>query len=256
MKIEQSNRSVAPNAFSFRRISRAAHPSRAGFTLIELLVVIAIIAILASMLLPALSRAKESGKRIVCINNLRQLGMSLTMYADENDGLFPVRPSAASSLRWPEQLRDGYKDVRLLVCPTDGPDPKSGGGLAGSADAAPRSYMFNGWNDCFWEMMTNFTLGAIAGQTVNENIIKKPSDTIVFGEKVTESGHYYMDFLENPPGNDFTEVEQSRHGTTAKNSGGSNFCFADGSTRFLRYGKMMMPENLWAVADAFRYAGP
>jgi len=56
-----------------------------GFTLIELLVVIAIIAVLMAILMPALNRAKEQGKRAVCLANLRQLGMAWTMYCDDND---------------------------------------------------------------------------------------------------------------------------------------------------------------------------
>jgi prepilin-type N-terminal cleavage/methylation domain-containing protein len=233
--------------------SNSSRRDRDGFTLIELLVVIAIIAILAGMLLPALSRAKEAAHRIACVNNQRQLNLACTMFVDENDGRFPAR-TTGNPPRWPEVLRDGYKDIHLLVCPTDRLD--AGAVVVMNADTAPRSYLINGWNDCFQvEMGGSFSLGAIIGKAMSEPMIKLPSDTIVFGEKETTSGHYYMDLLEGL-GNDFTEVEQSRHSATAKNTGGSVFAFADGSVRYLRFGQMLSPENLWAIEDAYRYAMP
>src|ERR1051325_10435131 len=98
-----------------------------------------------------------------------------------------------------------------------------------------------------------WSLCRLSRRPPSSSIIKQPSDTILFGEKETKSPQYFMDLLENPPGNDFTEIEQSRHSTTAKGSGGSNFTFADGGARYLPFGKMLMPENLWAVTELFRF---
>lgn len=64
--------------------------TRHAFTLIELLVVIAIIGILTSLLLPALASSKEKAKGIACLNNLKQLGVAVRMYSDENEGKLPL----------------------------------------------------------------------------------------------------------------------------------------------------------------------
>jgi prepilin-type N-terminal cleavage/methylation domain-containing protein len=100
---------------------------RKGFTLIELLVVIAIIAIIAALLLPALGRAKYSGMRASCINNIRQQYLSQIMYADDANGKFPYhddlspdyhRTTTTGKRSIVDALRGTYvKNTRILVCP-------------------------------------------------------------------------------------------------------------------------------------------
>ena len=94
-----------------------SRPTLSAFTLIELLVVIAIIAILAAMLLPALAKAKERGKRAVCVSNLHQQGISIQIYANDNNNKLPdlrfppytTTPPTAAGL-WPWDISTNFTD--------------------------------------------------------------------------------------------------------------------------------------------------
>ena len=105
------------------------HETRRGFTLIELLVVIAIIAILASILFPVFSRARESALRSSCLSNLKQLALAMHMYASDYDQILPdyslgtgyhgsLGYAGADGARWADEIYPYVKSTQVYDCPS------------------------------------------------------------------------------------------------------------------------------------------
>jgi len=200
-----------------------------AFTLIELLVVIAIIALLMAVLMPALSRAREQGKRAVCLNNVKQMAMGWVLYADDNDGrIFSAStawnaqnppwvvwrdPANASIEERLEDIRTGvlYRycpTVKLFKCPT---------GVRGEVVtyAAPDS--LNGYSGM------RGTTNIMIKKTPQ---IKGPGKRIVFLDEGRLSPNSWTVWYDE---------ERWWDQITARHGDGTNFSFADGHSEYWKW---------------------
>ena len=177
-----------------------AESTKQGFTLIELLVVIAIVAILASLLLPALTQAKQKAQSIKCRNNLRQLSIALNLYVGDCHK-YPNPYGLYERTLWDTLISAQIlraQDKASLACPTAPPIKASnlalhmgrdfGQGFSNTTlDLGPRTNSY-GYNVLGFRGLILTSFGAFistATETVSENDVKAPSDMIAVGDALS-----------------------------------------------------------------------
>lgn len=212
-----------------------------GFTLVELLVVITILVILAGLAVPGTYRAIEYAHKTRSLSNMRQIGMGIQIYAQDNNNAVPRRGNGNGAdgqpnMKWPAAVAEYLKDTSVFI---DYDDPES-------LDSTPEQLVANNGNKTAYLMNGFNDLGAYNNNDFMLNMarLKNPSETILLGQKKATSRQYYMDFVEGPGGNQNDVLNKTAFGK------GANYVFADGSARFLDESEYR--DEMWLVNSNYQ----